>query len=91
MPKVIFPDIDGALLPTACARFSERVQQLSRGTAVGYDDFMAHFAPYGVANAQPSVRETGTGPVFTGVRKASRPEGSAWLQAHAGQPAVPAR
>ena len=91
MPKIIFPDIDGVLLPTAYARFSERVQQLSRGTAVGHDDFMAHFAPYGVANAQPSVRETGTGPVFTGVRKAGRSEGPAWLQAHTGQPAVPAR
>ena len=81
MPKIIFLDIDGVLLPTTFARFLEQAEQLSRGTAVGHDDFMEHFAPYCVANVQTLVRETGAGIVFTSVRKADRADGPAWLQA----------
>ena len=81
MAKIIFLDIDGVLLPTTYALFLEQVEQLSRGTTVGHDDFMEYFAPYCVANVQTLVRETGAGIVFTSVRKADRPNGPAWLQA----------
>ena len=81
MAKIIFLDIDGVLLPTTYARFLEQVEQLSRGKAVGHDEFMEHFAPYCVANVQTLVRETGAGIVLTSVRKADRPDGPAWLQA----------
>ena len=81
MPKIIFLDIDGVLLPTTYAQFLEQAQQLSRGTVVGHDDFMEYFAPYCVANVQALVRETGAGIVFTSVRKADAPDGATRLQA----------
>ncbi|AIZ65377.1 hypothetical protein PK28_17025 (plasmid) [Hymenobacter sp. DG25B] len=81
MSKVIFLDIDGVLLPTTYARFLEQAEHLSRGTAVGQDDFMEHFAPYCVANVQKLARVTGARIVFTSVRKADRPDGPTWLQA----------
>ena len=80
MPKIIFLDIDGVLLPTTYARFLEQAEQLSQGTAVGHDDFMEYFAPYCVANVQTLVRKAGASIIFTSVRKADRPDGPAWLQ-----------
>lgn len=104
MPKMIFLDIDGVLLPTTYARYLEQAEQLSRGTAVGHDDYMEHFAPYCVANVQALVRETGAGIVFTSVRRADRAGVAAghvghavrWParaggHAHAGHPTLPAR